>query len=101
MMEANEQIWNYSEVLDAKYGKDGTPERTKFDNDTYAFYTSRILLDARKNTKVTQAELAKRIGADKSYISRIEKGSIEPSVSVFYRIMNALGLRIEITMPIG
>ena len=48
----------------------------------------------------TQEELAKRIGASKSYISRIEKGLIEPGVSTFYRIIEALGLRIEIVKPV-
>ena len=39
---------------------------------------------------------AKRIGANKSYISRIEKGITVPSVATFYRIINALGLTIEL-----
>ena len=37
----------------------------------------------------------------KSYISRIENGDINPSIGTFYRIMNALGLRIEIVKPIA
>ena len=44
---------------------------------------------------VTQAELARRIGSDRSYISRVESGQTEPKVSTFYRIMNALGCKIE------
>lgn len=96
----NHQIVDYSAVLDKEYGAPGTPERDKFDEEAYAFYTSQILLEARKEAKVTQSELAKRINATKSYISRIENGAINPSVSTFYRIMNALGLRIEIVKPI-
>lgn len=97
----NHQIRDYSAVLDEQYGKEGTPERTKFDEAAYAFYTGQILLDARKEVKVTQSELAKRINVTKSYISRIENGTINPSVGTFYRIMNALGLRVEIVKPIG
>ena len=66
----NHQIVDYSAVLEAQYGALGTPERAKFDEEAYAFYTSQILLDARKNARLTQEELAKRIGANKSYISR-------------------------------
>jgi transcriptional regulator with XRE-family HTH domain len=55
------------------------------------------LLDARKNARLTQVELAGRIGVDKSYISRIEKGVTVPSVATFYRIVNALGLSVELT----
>lgn len=96
----NHQINDYSTVLERKYGKHGTPERAKFDEEAYAFYTSQILIDARKEAKVTQSELAERINVTKSYISRIEKGTIIPSVATFYRIMNALGMRVEVVKPI-
>ena len=97
-MQTNDhKIRNYSAVLEAKYGAHRTPERAKFDEEAYAFYTSQLLLDARKNAKITQSELAKRIGADKSYISRIEKGVTVPSVATFYRVVNALGLSVELT----
>ena len=95
-MQTNDhKIRDYSAVLDQQYGAPGTPERARFDEEAYTFYTSQILVDARKNAKLTQAELAKRIGANKSYISRIEKGITVPSVATFYRIVNALGLTVE------
>lgn len=97
-MQTNDRkIRSYSDELSRKYGKHGTPERAKFDEEAYAFYTSQLLSDARKNARLTQKELAERIGADKSYISRIEKGLIVPSVATFYRIVNALGLNVELT----
>lgn len=95
------QINDYSAVLDAKYGKEGTKDRQKFNEEAYAFYTSQIILDARKESKVTQQELAERMHVSKSYISRIEKGVINPSVATFYRIMNALGMRVEVVRPIA
>ncbi len=93
----NHQTVDYSAVLEAKYGKHGTPQRAQFDEEAYAFYTSQILCDARKNAKLTQEELARRLGVNKSYISRIEKGVTIPSVATFYRIVNALGLTVELT----
>ncbi|MBQ8603214.1 MAG: helix-turn-helix transcriptional regulator, partial [Bacteroides sp.] len=42
----------------------------------------------------------KRINTTQSYISRIENGTINPSVSTFYRIINALGMRIDIVKPL-
>ena len=95
-----EMIMDISAELDKEFGKPGTPERAKFDEEAYAFYTSQILLDARKEAKMTQSELAKRIHVTKSYISRIEKGLIIPSVATFYRIMNALGMRVEVVKSI-
>ena len=74
-------ITDISAELEKEFGAPGTPERAKFDEEAL--------------------ELAKRINATKSYISRIENGSINPSVGTFYRIMNALGLRVEIVKTIG
>lgn len=96
----NHKIVDYDAILDAKFGKEGISERVEAENKAYTFYTSQILVDARKEAKVTQSELAKRIHSTKSYISRIENGAIVPSAGVFYRIMDALGLRVEIVKPI-
>ncbi len=52
----NHQIADYSAVLEKKFGKHGTPERAQFDEEAYAFYTSQILFDARKNACLTQAD---------------------------------------------
>jgi DNA-binding XRE family transcriptional regulator len=100
-MEQNKQIKNYSKVLDQKYGAEGTPERIAFEEEAYAYYTGQLLEEARKNAHLTQSELARRIGADKSYISRIEKGKTEPKVSTFYRIVHALGLSVELNPTVS
>ena len=90
-----------SAELEKEFGVPGTPERAKFDEEAYAYYTGQILLEARKEAKVTQSELAKRINTTKSYISRDENAVITPSVAMFYRIIGALGLKIEIVKPIA
>jgi len=96
-MQTNDhKIRDYSAVLETRYGAQGSPERAKFDEEAYAFYTSQILLETRKEARLTQAELAKRIGVDKSYISRVEKGITVPSVATFYRIAAALGRSVEL-----
>lgn len=51
----NNMLTNISAELDEEFGAKGTPERAKFDEEAYAFYTGQILLDARKEAKVTQA----------------------------------------------
>ena len=60
-----------------------------------------VIREARREEKITQSELGKRIGANKSYISRIENGLIDPTISTIYSIITALGLRIEIVRPVG
>lgn len=94
-------IHSYDDILDSRYGKVGTPERTEFRKKAYAFYMGQLIRDARKEEKISQTELGKRIGANKSYISRIENGLIDPTLSTVCGIVNALGLRLEIVKPIG
>ncbi len=95
------QIRDYDVVLDAEFGAPGTPERIAAEDQAYAFYSGQILRDARKEENVTQAELASRIGASKSYISKIEHGNMTPSVSTFYRIVHALGLQVVLSRPVS
>ncbi len=101
MEKNNHQIADYDLVLDSKFGKEGTAERAIAEQEALEFYTSQVLREARKEAKVTQSELARRLNSSKSYISRIENGLISPSVGTFYRIINALGMRVEITRPIA
>ena len=97
-VKTNDELFDVSALIDERFGKRGTPERAEAEEKAYAFYRGQIIEDARKKAKISQAELARRIGSDRSYISRVESGQTEPKVSTFYRIMNALGCRIEFSM---
>jgi ribosome-binding protein aMBF1 (putative translation factor) len=88
-------------MMDERYGKVGTPEREAFRKEAYAYCVGQIISDARKRKKVTQQELAQRVGTNKSYISRIENGSVEPGAGMFLRILSALGLRFEVSQPLA
>lgn len=90
-------IRDYDVVLDAEFGAPGTKQRIQAEEEALAFYSGQILRDARKSEKVTQADLAARIGSTKSYISKIENGILTPSVGTFYRIVNALGLQVVLS----
>lgn len=90
----NPDVHSFDEILDAKYGAPGTPEREQFRREAYAYCVSTFIHDARKEEGITQQELADRVGIKKSYVSRIENGRVEPSAGLFLRIINALGLSI-------
>lgn len=99
-MQERNDIGSFDAILDEKYGKIGTPERDAFHREAYAYCVGQIIYDARKQERMTQSDLAKKVGTDKTYISRIEKGMIEPGVGLFFRIMDALGLRVDIVRPL-
>ena len=100
-MQKKNNITDYDAILESRYGKEGSPERLQFEEEAKAFYAAQLLLQARKEAKVSQSELALRVGTTRSYISKIGDGVVEPGVGLFFRLINALGLRIDITNPIG
>ena len=91
------QIRDYDQVLDAKYGAPGTPEREKFEAEAEAYYSGSLLRNARKEAGMTQAEVAEKIGANKSYISRVENGLTTPTATSFFRIVSAMGMQVQIS----
>lgn len=94
MQENRNNVGSFDEVLNALYGEPGSEERNEFRREAYAYCVGTIVHDARKREGLTQQQLAERVGAKKSYISRIENGNVEPSAGLFLNIINALGLTI-------
>jgi transcriptional regulator with XRE-family HTH domain len=72
----------------------GTSKRAEAIEQAWEEYNAQILLDARKKAHLTQAEVAARIGADKSYISRVERGLTVPTVATLYKIVAAMGFAV-------
>lgn len=95
-MKTKMQTYNVSEELNQVFGAPGTESRKNAENQAWEEYNAQILLDARKQAGMTQAQLADKIGADKSYISRVERGITVPSISTFYRMVSAMGLSVEL-----
>ena len=63
--------------------------------------SGRVLLVGFKGNRVVWGSMTSvALDQDRgsSYISRVESGQTEPKVSTFYRIMNALGCKIEFSM---
>lgn len=90
---------NFDELLDIKYGKIGTEKRDQFEEKAQYFVISEMLKDARKEAKMTQEELAIKVGTKKSYISRLENGKCDIQLSTLYRIFEfGLGKRVNLTI---
>ena len=75
-MQKKNNIGSFDTILDDKYGKIGSPERKESHKEAYAYCEGQMICDARKQEKMTQSELAEKVGTNKAYISRIEKGVI-------------------------
>jgi HTH-type transcriptional regulator / antitoxin HipB len=58
-----------------------------------------MLKEARKESNITQEELAVRTDTKKSYISRIERGQSDIQISTYYKLIEiGLGKRLNISI---
>lgn len=56
------------------------------------------IIKARKEQNITQAELAKRVGTQKSNISRLESGNYNPSLDFLTKVSKALGKKLSVQL---
>ncbi len=88
---------NFDEILDVQYGKIGTKKRDEFELKAQYFIISEVLKEARREAKMTQQQLAEKVGTKKSYISRLENGKCDIQLSTLYRIFeDGLGKKISL-----
>jgi len=56
----------------------------------------RQIIESRIEGNITQEELARRIGTQKSNISRLESGNYNPTVDFLIRVAEGLGKELKI-----
>jgi len=84
------------QMLDSKYGIEGTSSRDDFDAKSKAWYYAEVLKEARKSAGMTQQQLAKKIGKKREYVALLEKGETDMQLSTFLMISEAVGLSISL-----
>lgn len=83
------------DTLHKKWMKD--PEyRYEYERLAPEFEIARQIIDARIKRKITQVELAKRMGTGQAVISRLENANARPSLSLIQRLADALNLKVEL-----
>jgi len=94
-------LTSWDDHIDEKYGKPGTPEREKWEQQFEAFKLGVLLGEARVKLKMTQEELAKKCGTSKAYISRIENNASDIRLSTLMRIIQqGLGGHLKLTLEV-
>ena len=56
----------------------------------------RAIVKARKEQQITQAELAARTGINQGDISRLERGTRNPSLNMLKKLASGLGMQLKI-----
>lgn len=94
-----ETITTFEEYLNHHYGRAKNLQKEHSENESLNYRLGEMLKIERKKAKLTQEQLAKRIGTKKSYISRIETGKSDIQISTLNRIIE-LGLNKKIYISI-
>ncbi len=61
-------------------------------------YISDTLLQARHQSRISQQELADRVGTTKAYNNKIENGRVNPSAAVYLSLMTAVGYTMQLSV---
>lgn len=99
MAKNSKNIKTFEQHLTNQYGVRGSKKRTEFEIKAKAFLIGEIIKEERKNAQMTQEQLADKIGAKKSFISRIENGKTDIQLSTLYRLLEiGLGKKVEVSV---
>jgi transcriptional regulator with XRE-family HTH domain len=60
------------------------------------FAIVRAMIEARKNTGLTQKQLSEKTGIDQGDISRIESGDGNPTLSTLKRLATGMGMTLKL-----
>ena len=101
-MEAkNKNLKSLDQFIDEKIGKKGTDRRERFEAEYDAFKLGVLIQKAREEKGLTQEQLAKLAGTNKSYISKLERNLKDIRFSTLQRIINeGLGAHLEISIKL-
>ena len=89
------------EVQDKLIGKIGTPDRDKFEYELQIDLIGQVIRQTREERKLTQEELGKLIGVQKSQISRIESNASNVTIDTLMRVFNALQAKVILQVELA
>ena len=93
--------YTLDEVQDEIIGKVGTVRRDLFEFNLQMNFIGEAIKQTRKQRKLTQEELGKLIGVQKSQISRLEKNANNVTLDTLVRVFTALkgNVKLQIELP--
>ncbi len=93
---------SFADHLDQQYGKRGTAERERYEEEFEAFKLGVMIQGLRKEQGLTQEQLAERCGTTKTYISRIENNASDIRLSTLMRIIReGFGRHLRLSFEVG
>jgi len=94
------KTYTLDEVQDKLIGEIGTPNRDKFEYELQLDLIGQAIKQTRQERNLTQEELGKLIGVQKSQISRIESNASNVTIDTLMRVFNALQAKVKLQVEL-
>lgn len=75
--------------------------RKEYEKADEEFAVIEALIRARTKARLSQSELARRIGTTQSAVARLEGGGVSPSLSTLRKYAEATGTKLRVSLIAG
>ena len=96
----NLKIYTLDQAKDLHIGKVGSEKRDKYEYELRLDILGEMIRQARKERQLTQAELGKLIGVQKSQISRLERNAKNVTLETILRVFKALKAKVNFNVEL-
>lgn len=94
------KMMTLNQLKDRDIGKIGTPERDKYEFDLKLEVLGDIIKSVRKERHLTQEQLGKLVGVQKSQISKLESNTKNVTIETILKVFNALKANVKFSVQI-
>ncbi len=95
------KIYTLDEVQNELIGTIGTPNRDRFEYELQMDLIGKAIKQTRLERNLTQEELGKLIGVQKSQISRLESNASNARVDTLMRVFTALKAKVKLQVELS
>ncbi len=90
------------EELETKYfGKMGTPKRDAYETQIQLDLIGELIKQTRERNNLSQAQLAKKLGMDKTYVSKMENNVKTQRLDTIIKVFKALKGQLFVRVGAG
>ena len=94
------KMYTLDQAKDKHIGSVGTDKRDKFEYELKMEILGEMIKQTRKERHLTQSELGKLIGVQKSQISRIERNTKNVTLETILRVFRALKAKVSFNVEL-
>ena len=94
------KTYTLDEVQDKLLGKKGTPKRDRFEYELQMDLIGKAIRKTRQERQLTQEELGKLIGVQKSQISKLESNASNATIDTLMKVFGALKARVKLQVEL-